>query len=279
MNKVIGITGFLLIAGCTTSLPKSPEDAGTITYWQPSVIEYSNQAYNVPEILTNAVELHCPNDMVLVEGDYCSSIEQECINLDKSIKNANGFVKCDEFKSPSKCLSKPVHMKFCMDVYEWPNKKGEMPEVMVSFDEMKNNCSKLGKRVCKDTEWTKACEGQENLPYPYGYKRSSETCNIDLDQKPGFDASKPMTEYLVGYLDQRVPSGSMPDCVSPYGVHDMTGNVDESVINTNGKPHQSAEMGGHWVRGARNRCRPRTVVHNESFKYYEIGGRCCKDSE
>lgn len=161
---------------------------------------------------------------------------------------------------------------------------------MVSWNDMKVNCESEGKRLCLDHEWTLSCEGPEMLPYPYGYKRDANACNIDHPQRPGFDASKArMTPEVVAWLDQRVPSGSMPACVSPYGVHDMTGNVDESIVNSeHGQPMDpthpggkkqfwSGEMGGHWVIGARNRCRPKTTVHDESTVFYEIGGRCCKD--
>lgn len=221
---------------------------------------------------------YCPIDMVEIEGFYCQMVEQICINLDKKVHNANGYVKCDEYKPFTKCLSSTKHLHFCIDKYEWPNKKNELPQVMLSWNQMSMNCNSVGKRLCKDFEWTQACEGPERYPYPYGYKRDATACNIDHPQKPNFDASKDkMTPSIVSYLDQRVPSGSMEKCVSPYGVNDMTGNVDESIVNSSGKPFNSAEMGGHWVIGARNRCRPKTVVHDENFQYYEIGGRCCKD--
>lgn len=227
----------------------------------------------------NAITSFCPSDMVEVEGEYCPEVDQVCTKLDMSIHNANGFVKCDEYRPSTKCLStKTTHLHFCMDTYEFPNHKGSMPLVMVSWDQMNEACGVLGKRLCKDIEWTQACEGPERLPYPYGFNRDANACNIDHDQRPGYDASKDvLTPEMVAHLDQRVPSGSMERCVSAYGVHDMTGNVDESVVNSSGKPYKSAEMGGHWVRGARNRCRPRTIIHNESFQFYEIGGRCCKD--
>lgn len=251
----------------------------------------SNTSFNISPVNKEIIETKvvslstspsptlCPEGMVEVVGNYCPEVEQICINLDMTVHNANGFVKCDEYKSPSKCLSaKKIPMHFCIDEYEWPNKKGALPEVMISWNQMASNCKSQGKRICKDVEWTQACEGPDMLPYPYGYKRSSATCNIDRPQISGFDPGRDvMTPSLVSKLDQRVASGAMPNCVSPYGVHDMTGNVDESVVNSSGKPYNSAEMGGHWVKGARNRCRPRTIVHNESFQYYEIGGRCCKD--
>lgn len=221
--------------------------------------------------------LFCPNDMIEINGEYCPEIQETCINLDKSVYNGNGYVKCDKF-APTKCLLKTrVHMKFCIDTFEYPNHKNELPTIMVSWNEMKDNCEKIGKRLCSDKEWTFACEGEDMLPYPYGLTRDSSACNIDHPQKSNFDASKDfITTELVKYLDQRVPSGFYEKCVSPFGVRDMTGNVDEVVINSSRHPYKSAEKGGAWILGHRNKCRAITLPHNEEFKYYEIGGRCCK---
>lgn len=220
---------------------------------------------------------NCPEDMVEVEGDYCPEVEQTCIKVDKNIHNVNGYVKCDQF-APTKCKSKKrIHMHFCIDRYEWPNKKNINPSVMLTWNDMNRECGAQGKRICVDHEWSLSCEGPEIYPYPYGLVRDSNACNIDHPQKPDADIGN-MSKANVEYLWQGVPSGSMDKCVSPYGVHDMTGNVDESVVNSAGKPYKSAEMGGHWVKGARNRCRPMTIIHNEDFAFYEVGGRCCKDA-
>jgi formylglycine-generating enzyme required for sulfatase activity len=81
-------------------------------------------------------------------------------------------------------------------------------------------------------------------------------------------------------LDQRDPSGARAACVSPYGVFDMTGNVDEWVVNENGspseKPYMSGLKGGYWGP-VRDRCRPMTTAHNEWHTGYQIGFRCCED--
>lgn len=224
----------------------------------------------------------CPDDMVEVKGMFCPDVDQTCINLDKTLKNVNGYPRCLEF-APTKCLSSAKQLRgmdFCIDIYEASDKKGELPPVMKSWEDGKIACEKQGKRLCVDNEWTLACEGPEILPYPYGLKRDATACNIDHDQRPWFDASKmPMTPEIVAKLDQRVPSGSMPGCVSPFGVFDMTGNVDEAVINSSGHPYKSSLTGGHWVRGARNRCRPKTIVHGPTFANYESSYRCCKDTE
>ena len=53
------------------------------------------------------------------------------------------------------------------------------PVVAVTWNEARDSCKKAGKRLCLDHEWTLACEGQERLPYPFGYTRDPEACNFD----------------------------------------------------------------------------------------------------
>ena len=217
----------------------------------------------------------CSKGMVEVEGDYCPFIEQKCLRwLDPETK-----MRCAEFAPTEKCTGKTVHKKFCVDQYEWPNKPGEKPLIMKTWYQAKDACASTGKRLCGETEWTLACEGQERLPYPYGYARNSEACNIDkphpdVDEKA---IANPATrEAEVARLWQGEPSGSREACVSPYGVHDMTGNVDEWVVNEGGKPYKSGLKGGYWGP-VRDRCRPMTTAHNEEFSFYQIGFRCCSD--
>ena len=142
-------------------------------------------------------------------------------------------------------------------------------------------CESVGKRLCSDTEWTLACEGQERMPYPYGYARNADACNIDkphpdVDEKA---IANPATRAgEVERLWQGEPSGAREACVSPYGVHDMTGNVDEWVVNESAKPYKSGLKGGYWGP-VRDRCRPMTTAHNEDFSFYQIGFRCCSDPQ
>ena len=220
----------------------------------------------------------CPEDMVPVEGDYCPNVDQKCTrwldsDLSPSANSGIGPLRCAEFEY-SKCLSKTkVHKKFCMDTYEWPNKKGEYPDVGISWYEAKKSCESFGKRLCTESEWTFACEGEDIKPYPYGdgYHRDAMMCNID---KPSMDPSLPRSEWHKHY--RAVPSGSMESCVSPFGVYDMTGNVDEAAVNESGKPYMSALKGGYWST-VRTRCRPATTVHGPEFVFYQNGFRCCKD--
>jgi formylglycine-generating enzyme len=225
----------------------------------------------------------CAPDMTEVEGDYCPYVEQRCLRwLDPATQ-----LQCAEFdRTPqqargAKCTMKTVHQKFCIDRYEWPNKAGVLPRTMASWVEAKATCESSGKRLCDDTEWTLACEGPQHQPYPYGegFSRDGAACNIDkpyIWPRPEkvYDPQTSVEE--LARLDQREPSGARPACVSPYGVHDMTGNVDEWVVNVSqsGQPHTSGLKGGYWGP-VRTRCRPMTTGHEETFRYYQIGFRCC----
>src|SRR5690242_10762897 len=69
----------------------------------------------------------CPAGMILIDGDYCTSLELSC---KKSwYAKWNDKTICEEFEEPSKCTGKTVHKRFCIDTYEYPNKKGERPRV------------------------------------------------------------------------------------------------------------------------------------------------------
>jgi len=222
----------------------------------------------------------CPSDMVEVEGNYCPYVEQKCARwLDPTTK-----LQCAEFEKPAtagRCFMKTDHKRFCIDRYEWPNKVGQLPAAMASWNDAKASCEGIGKRLCSDTEWTLACEGPERHPYPYGtgYARNDSACNVDkpyLWPNPERVYDPATSAQELARLDQREPSGSRSSCVSPYGVHDMTGNVDEWVVNVSqfGQPHESGLKGGYWGP-VRTRCRPMTTGHEQTFRYYQTGFRCC----
>ncbi len=218
----------------------------------------------------------CVEGMVEVEGDYCSMVEQTCLRwIDPETK-----MRCAEFSDETRCTGTRTHKRFCMDRFEWPNQEGAKPVVMKTWYEARAACAGAGKRLCSDSEWTLACEGSEMSAYPYGNSRDATACNID---KPHPDPDEraianPFTrDAEVARLDQRAASGEYAKCVSSYGVHDMTGNVDEWVVNESGKPYQSGLKGGYWGP-VRTRCWPMTTAHFEQFVFYQIGFRCCADA-
>lgn len=219
----------------------------------------------------------CAAGMIEIEGDYCPELpEQRCLRW----VSANAKGRCAEFAPSDACTVAPVRKHYCIDTFEYPNLPGEKPLVMKSWFEARDLCSAQGKRLCNDSEWTLACEGPERLPYPYGLARDATACNIDkppIRVKEAELRDVQRRDAEAKRLWQGEASGSRDRCKSSFGVQDMTGNVDEWVVNETGKPHKSALKGGYWswVRG---RCRPTTDGHAEDFRYYQIGFRCCADA-
>jgi sulfatase modifying factor 1 len=227
----------------------------------------------------------CPEGMIEVEGDYSAVVAHVCQErLDGPVE------RCAEYATGALTEGKVEHKHFCVDRFEYPNLEGVRPVVMVSWVEAKAACRTEGKRLCTASEWTLACEGRERLPYPYGYRRDDTACNIDrphpTPDERALDRPRDVSSE-VARLDQRVSSGEMSRCTSPFGVQDMTGNVDEWVLNEqhfgpakadgSERPFISALKGGYWGP-VRNRCRATTTAHNESFRYYQVGFRCCADA-
>lgn len=75
-----------------------------------------------------------------------------------------------------------------------------------------------------------------------------------------------------------LPSGSMKRCVSPYGIYDMPGNIDEWVQSFDNYDTKISNLkGGHYLHNCRARCRPVTTRHGPYYFQGSIGFRCCAD--
>lgn len=206
----------------------------------------------------------CPDGMLLVEGRYCPSVEHECLRyLDPPGK----FARCAEYARPARCTAKLLRpMRFCIDRDEYVARGSRVPLSHQSFVSAQRLCKLAGKRLCKESEWNFACEGETRRPYPYGFERDVHACNADhvgIATKSGKLA------------DLRVAPGAYPSCVSPFGVHDMAGNVEELTARDDA-PDRPALKGAHWLPG-RNHCRAVQTVHGPTYSGVETGFRCCAD--
>jgi len=214
------------------------------------------------------VSTACPRDMVLVEGEYCTDVLQSCARWLDDEKLP--FARCSEYHQPSRCIGTRVKQRFCIDRYEYTEPGQDLPINYQSFQKSNALCTSLGKRLCTETEWTFACEGEEMRPYPYGFTRQPK-CNQDRDD---LYEVNPHRQILA---DRRERADARPECVSPFGVYNLAGNMDESVLRE-GKAHvdpfRNALKGGWWM-AARNRCRPATTAHDDYYKDIQVGTRCC----
>jgi hypothetical protein len=226
----------------------------------------------------------CPSGMQLVDTSYCPEVRRTCLHSEYS--SSNKITLCHAFaETPPTCLAPERRVRFCIDRYEYPNREGAKPPVMVDFYDAMAMCSEQGKRLCWEGEWIAACEGPKKTPFPYGYARDPKTCNIDNPWlKPSLDAiyslDRAVFEPELTRLDQGVPSGARPGCKSGFDVHDQTGNVDEWVMleKKRGKGGWAGLKGGAWGH-VRNACRPVTTSHAAEFTYYFVSLRCCADAK
>lgn len=210
----------------------------------------------------------CPDGMVLVDGDYCSDVREECIEWIDPPNAA--FRRCAKF-SASTCVGERVHKRFCIDRDEQTAQAPDaLPISDVSWEQAKQVCEQQSRRLCKETEWELACEGEQMLPYPTGYERDARDCNYDKDD---------LVDTRTGKLrDKRMSSSALAACTSPFGARNMTGNVDEWVWRDRTWGEWRSALKGGWWMPARNRCRPATTAHDEHYHQLQTGVRCCADA-
>lgn len=314
-------------AGTDWKLVKRP-DLG-ISYWQARIPGSVELMEKDPEGRQREIDRRvgevdareangqgCPAGMVRVQGQMKDwegvlAVQHQssaCLKADNPRWDPKD--KCYLFDAAKMRLeSVPAFdMSFCIDRFEFPNIPNEAPAVMTSWMDARKACEAQGKRLCEEDEWTFACEGERALPYPYGdgVTRDASVCNVDAENK---NAPMPRHNMKIGTaselaaaareLDQLwrgVPSGSRPGCRSPFGVYDMTGNVDEWALHSRGRPWETRKPGsrpltgstdphkihsimkGGWWGPIRGRCQPATTSHDENFQNYESGFRCCANA-
>jgi formylglycine-generating enzyme len=229
----------------------------------------------------------CPANMVVVSGQYCLTPEHHCLDEDEGNAGAKeGPGHCLHYAEPVTCFeARRKAMRFCMDIYEWPNQKGAMPMVLVSWEDAKELCASVDKRLCTDEEFNFACEGEQMRPFVYGYARDTQKCNFDRPYRErkftflswAMCTMDPDCREAFAAIDQRMPSGNMSECRSDDGVMDLNGNVNEWVFLPQNKAPRRSGIKGGWWGPVRNRCRPTVTFHDEGDFGYEVGFRCCAD--
>lgn len=235
----------------------------------------------------------CPQGMVEVQGlmvggargqiDAVDELQKPACTqwIDQTFPERCARYDREQWLSLSASLSRePMH--FCIDRFEYPNRRGAYPWIMVDFWEARDLCAREGSRLCTEAEWTFACEGDEARPYPYGFERDADACVVDrpwreVDEDALSPRDGPRALREIDRLWQGEASGTRPRCRSPFGVYDMTGNVDEWTSSVQPGQRPSIFKGGYWGP-VRARCRPSTRVHGEDFAFYQQGFRCCRDA-
>ena len=165
--------------------------------------------------------------------------------------------------------------------YHWPEGnlpkgKEKHPVVYVNWFEADAYCKWKGRRLPNEQEWEKASRGTEGWTYPWGHEWSLDKSNNPYKHSTGTE-----------------PVGSYPQGRSPYGLHDMSGNVWEWVdafyLPHPGNTVPRAEYGkdkrllkgGSWFDCLSYGCGLSAPTFNRSFFTPEVrnnsfGFRCAK---
>jgi hypothetical protein len=126
----------------------------------------------------------------------------------------------------------PKSARFCVDVFEFPNRPCELPFVWTAPTFAQTMCQLQGKRLCAQEEWNLACRGDPaggaDRTYAYGDDLDLDVCNT---HKSPPDRAKCDARTLEGAWStcgtHTEPAGAYPRCRSRFGVFDQHGNAAE----------------------------------------------------
>lgn len=246
---------------------------------EPSELEQHAFAREVPSLVPEApsppppepAPQSCPAGMILVEGEHCPEVEHKCLRwLDPPGKWR--FFRCAEYAKEATCKKPRVHKRFCIDENEAGAKPTDpRPANHVSYKMANAACSARGARLCTESEFEFACEGEELRPYPYGFKRDARACNVDRE-----DVVTPNKKAI---YDLRRSAAQTSQCVSPFGVRNLAGNVEEWVTRDRPTLHTKSTLlkGSWWLKG-KHTCRATNGGHDDWYQGTETGYRCCADA-
>ena len=197
----------------------------------------------------------------------------------------------------------PALAKFCIDVFEFPNKACELPLVWMSPTQAAEICKAEGKRLCDQDEWALSCRadpaGGKDRVYAYGDELDQHMCNTNKSRlgrkvQCGFTS---MTEIWNTCTTDTEPAGAYPRCRSRFGVFDQHGNVAEIMTRYDFDGHTYSQLRGsafHYVDVAKkhtdpggyflrypDHCNFEPRWHVERIEQahhtnYHLGFRCCK---
>jgi hypothetical protein len=153
---------------------------------------------------------------------------------------------------------------------------GVLPWTNASQAEAAAACARTGARLCTAAELQAVCESGAADAYPYGMSYEPSTCNgLDFDG-------------VAGGADDNLllPTGAtaLAACVTPAGVHDLSGNAAEwtsTVTGNTGAPQNLAiymAKGGSYLTPALGlTCQFTLSRYASTTTLPELGFRCCHD--
>jgi len=278
-------------------------DGNALTYHWSSLsgVELSDTSASSPTFVAS-VPGEYRFTLVVNDGQEDSVADEVMVVAAREYEHEQVLVPAGEFimgSDSGESREQPVHAvyldAFFIDKYEVTNaqwneytqatgkstKSGsdDHPVVSVTWFNARDYCAWAGMRLPTEAEWEKAARGTNGCTYPWG---------------EGIDSSKVKYWDSGDDYDNGMTSvGMFPEGVSPYGAHDMAGNINEWVAdwydngyyasspssNPQGPTDGSYRVfrGGWWQSDPFSLRTSWRNARDPSLSYDYIGFRCAQD--
>ena len=294
--RTLAIGSVSLVASCAalglsashsaSSSPAAPPAASTKPHAQPVVASHAVPA-------SSSKKPACSDDMVLVERSCVDRYEAHLL----------------ERQSDDALTPYPAQLRPEKGHYVAASSAGTKPQAFISQCEATTACENAGKRLCKLSEWYRACTGSAKTTYPYGATYEPKRCNVGKTHLLSIlhGASSQNWSYA-SFNDPKLATtpgflaltGEYDGCVSAEGVHDMVGNLHEWVADLVDRTLPSKLpvpaiierrigrnagngifMGGFFstTNEHGSGCTFTTAAHDPRYHDYSTGFRCCRDAD
>ena len=120
-----------------------------------------------------------------------------------------------------------------------------------------------GARLCREDEWERAARGADGRAYPHGDQLAQDDINIDetYEREP------------LGFGPDEV--GAHPASLSPFGLADMAGNVNEMTLPMTGELGSLVQRGGSWYFNSASALAANRASGEPTQRGAELGVRLC----
>lgn len=259
-----------------------PKDCGVFRERLQQALGGTRRPQNVPvHSLPPTIKRQDGHELILIpEGEFLLGPNRRSIYLDSFYMDATPvtnrqfklFMDVTGYK-PSDSSAKRFLSHW--EGLQCPTKWLEHPVVFVSWFDARAYAAWAGLHLPTEAQWEKAARGEKGRKYPWGREDPTPS-------RAHFGRKKHTT----------VAVRSHPKGVSPYGIHDMAGNVwewcedvDVPSFYSDGPTHNPRNVlrgehpkyvlrGGSWMYDARSLKTTKRTSYEPHFRLDDVGFRC-----